>query len=53
MKYIVAIIIILPSLYTFSYAKSVWKKKDVFPAIGAIFLAVLSIVLPLIMLFIR
>lgn len=47
MKYAVILFILVPSIYTFSYAKHSWKNKNKLAAIGAVLLATASIAIPL------
>lgn len=50
MKYAVIPFILIPSIYTFSYAKHSWKAKNKPAAIGAALLATASIALPVMIL---
>ncbi len=46
-KYVLTFFLLLIiNIYTISYARYVWNKKNKLGAFGAIFLAVLSIMLP-------
>ena len=50
-KYIVITLVFLSAIYTFSFAKSTWKEKNKFGAVGVVIIGLTSIVLPLIILF--
>lgn len=50
MKYIAILFILLPSLYTLSFAKHSWSKKNKAAAIGAALVALASVVLPIVVL---
>ncbi len=51
MKYVVMVFILISSLYSLSYAKYNWKKKNRMAAVGVIFVAMVSIILPAALLF--
>jgi uncharacterized membrane protein len=51
MKYVVMILILIPSFYALSFAKYNWKKKNRMAAIGVILLTAISIVLPITLLY--
>ena len=53
MRYVALIIILLASIYNLGYIKNNWKKKNRFGAIGVLLLVVISIVLPVFIMFIR
>ena len=50
MKFVVMAFILLSSLYSLSYAKYNWKKKNRMAAIGSITATLVSIVLPTVLL---
>lgn len=52
MKYVVMILILIPSLYTLSFAKYNWKKKNRMTAAGAAIAAMVSIILPAVLLYV-
>ena len=52
MKYVVMVFILLSSLYSLSYAKYNWKKKNGTAAVGVAFAAMVSIILPSALLFV-
>lgn len=51
MSYLAMIFILLVSVYSFSFAKYCWKKKNRVAAVGALLLTLVSIILPAVMLF--
>jgi len=53
MRYIIIIVIIPPSLYTFSFARYSWKKKEKLAALGAVILGTVAIVFPVLTLLIK
>lgn len=53
MKYILTVFILLPSLYTLNFARYSWNKKSRLAAFGSVFLAIISIALPLVLIFTR
>jgi nitrate reductase gamma subunit len=52
-KYIATAILLIASVYPFSYAGYVWRKKNYLGALGMAFLSLLSVVYPAYLLFIR
>lgn len=53
MKYLVVLILLIQSVYPINFARYNWKKKNKLGAVGAMLLAVSSIVVPAVLLFIR
>ncbi len=53
MNYILILFILIMALYPLSYAKYNWKNKNKFGAVGMILLILASIVVPVILIFIR
>ncbi len=53
MKFVASIIILLSTLHILSFAKYNWSKKNKTAAVGAILLAILSILLPAIVMLTR
>lgn len=53
MRYIIILFLLILSMYPFSYARYNWNNNNKFSAIGCILLAVMSIVLPSIIIIIR
>lgn len=53
MKYIVIPILLIVSIYPFSYARYNWNKKNKLGAVGSVLLAILVIVYPAVILFTR
>jgi len=53
MIYILIILVIPVSLYTFSFARYSWKKKEKLAAVGAAILGTLAIFFPLLTLIIK
>ncbi|KNY28828.1 hypothetical protein [Pseudobacteroides cellulosolvens] len=51
MKYILILLILLPSIYTFNFAIYSWKKKRRPSAIGSVLMAIISVALPIFLLF--
>lgn len=51
MKYIIMLLISIPSLYTLSFAKYTWQKKNRMAAAGSAIAAIVSIILPCILLY--
>lgn len=52
MKYVVMMLILMPSLYTLSFAKYNWKMKNRMAAAGAAIAAIVSIILPAALLYV-
>jgi hypothetical protein len=53
MKWLIIILILLPALYTFSFAKFSWNNNNKAAAWGAALLAIISIALPAVLLIIK
>jgi len=52
MKYVVMVYILIPSLYSLSYAKYNLRKENRMAAAGVAFAAMVSIILPAVLLFV-
>lgn len=52
MKFVVMAFILISSFYSLSYAKYNWKKKNRMAAAGVAFAAMVSIILPAVLLFV-
>jgi nitrate reductase gamma subunit len=53
MKYIISVLIVVPSIYTFSYAKYCWSGNAKLAALGSILLAIISIALSIALVFLK
>lgn len=53
MKYIVMLFILLSAFYTFSFASYNWRTKNRMAAVGAALMSLVSIIIPVILMFFR
>lgn len=53
MNYIIILFLLIMAIYPLSYAKYNWNNKNKFGAVGMILLILASIIVPVILLFVR
>lgn len=53
MTYILIVLLIIPSLYTLSYAKYCWHRNNKKAPVGAVLLSLSSITIPAVLTFIK